>query len=208
MPNPLSSVNPGANVLIGNVGPGASALAQRPLLALKAILVIESWANVEGFMLRLFAALLGGSESMAAEIYLRLDTKGPKSAAINAAADFAFKSRPELKKLLTAIQQIEKTNGSMRDRVAHWTWGHSPELPQALLLVDPRAIIGINMDRSKVLVYNERDFDDIIAANNRLCGYAQQMQFIVMGHVGNEDNSIYDRLCNEPEIQDRLSRLV
>jgi hypothetical protein len=79
MPNPISAVNANANIILGNAGDRL--LARHPDLAVKALEAIASWANVEGFMLKLFIKLLGGNDSIAASIFLALEGQSAKTAA-------------------------------------------------------------------------------------------------------------------------------
>ncbi|MGU7775529.1 hypothetical protein ACV229_35860 [Burkholderia sp. MR1-5-21] len=136
MPQPLSRVAPEAGIAIGNAGDRP--LARHPDLAVLAIEAIASWSNVESFMLGLFVELFGGHNSLATEVFLSLDGQAAKSAAINAAAASVLKDRDAELRVLRAILAIAKTNEKDRNKLAHWTWGDSPHLPDAVLLVDPR----------------------------------------------------------------------
>jgi hypothetical protein len=203
VPQPISRVAPNANIMFGNAGDRP--LARHPDLAVHAIEAIASWSNVESFMLRLFVEVFGRHRSLAADVFLSLEGQAAKSAAINAAAASVLKDRdPELR-LLRAILAIVKTNEKDRNKLAHWTWGDSPNLPDAVLLVHPRSTLG-ELDRSNVYVYRDQDFTAITQANDRLCGYGLRFQFILQGHVANSDDRLLTELSAEPEIRDRLSR--
>jgi hypothetical protein len=202
MPQPLSRVLPNAGVWIGNVGDYP--LARHPGLALLAAEVIASWSNVEAFMLRLFVELMGGSADIAATVFLALENQSAKTAAINAASR---RLPEEQRRLLHALLAIAKTQQKSRDKIAHWTWGDSPQLPDALLLLDPRtSVTDDRLSNDDVYVYKERDFVEIIRANERLAGFGMTFKFILMGHVANGDGQLFAQLCDEPEIRERLSR--
>ena len=203
MPQPLSRVLPNANVVIGNAGDRP--LERHPTLAAVALEAIASWSNVEAFLLRLFIQLLGGNESLAASVYMALDGQSAKTNAIKAAAANALRGRAQELSVLEAILSIAKTNEKERNKLAHWTWGDSPNLPDALLLLDPRANLD-GLDLSEVYVYREQDFRSIIQANDRLCGFGLQMKFVLSGHVANRDGRLIDGLAGEPEIAERLMR--
>lgn len=203
MPQPLSRVMPNAGVILGNAGDRP--LARHPELAVLAIEAIASWSNVEGFMLRLFMQLLGGNESLAASVFLALENQASKTAAINAAAVTALREQPDELNLLRAILSIAKTNEKDRNKLAHWTWGDSPNIPDAVLLVDPRASLG-ELDRSEIYVYKAQDFQGIVRANDRLCGFGLSFNFILRGHVANRDGRLLAELQAEPEIRERLAR--
>ena len=53
-----------------------------------------------------------------------------------------------------------------------------------------------------------KDFEDIIKANDRLCGFGQMFRFILENHVANRGDELYDQLCKEPEIQEKLKNPV
>jgi hypothetical protein len=199
MPQPLSIVFPDASLMIGNAGDRP--LMRHPKLAVLAMETLASWSNVESFMLRLFIQLLGGQGSLAADIYLAFENQTSKSRAIMVAANTLD---PKYQALLRAIIAIVQTNQGLRDKLAHHTWGDSRDLPNALLLIDPKASIGGHIDQSKVFVYREVDFGNMIKANDRLCGFGHRLKFILDGHVG--EGKLYDQLCAEPEILERLNR--
>ena len=203
MPQPLSRVVPNAGVILGNAGDRP--LARHAELAILAIEAVASWSNVEGFLLRLFMQLLGGNESLAASVFLALENQSSKTSAINAAAASALTDRPAELAVLRAILSIAKTNEKDRNKLAHWTWGDSPNVPDGLLLVDPRASLG-ELDRSEIYVYKAIDFQRIIEANDRLCGFGLRFNFILRGHVANRDDRLLVELEAEPEIRERLNR--
>ena len=203
MPQPLSRVRPNASVTLGNAGDRP--LARHPELAVLAIEAIASWSNVESFMLKLFIQLLGGDDSLAASVFLALETQHAKNAAIKAAAETALAERPQELSVFRAILSIANTNEKERNKLAHWTWGDSPDIPDALLLVSSRTILR-DIERSDVYVYKAQDFQAIIEANDRLCGYGSRFKLILAGHVANEDGGLLAELWNEQEITERLAR--
>jgi hypothetical protein len=203
MPQPLTRVRPEAGVRIGNVGDANDPLSSHPDLALLAIRAIASWSNVEAFMLQLFVQLMGGPAEKAATVFLALEIQSAKSAAINAVAQ----SLPEeQQKLLRAVLAIAKTNQRSRDKIAHWQWGDTPALPDALLLLNPKTAVHGVPNHDDVFVYTERDFQDIIRANERLAGFGMSLTFILRGHVANRDGRLFAQLSAEPEIRERLDR--
>ena len=69
-------------------------------------------------MLGMFVDMFGGPDDNAATVYLALETRSAKSAAVNAIAEKTLSS--ENKRLLSAIQRIIKSNGTERDKLVHW----------------------------------------------------------------------------------------
>ena len=197
MPQPLSRVNPNASIVMGNAGDRP--LLRHPEIAALAAEAIASWANVESFMLKLFVEMFGGNEALATNIFLSLSNQSAKNDAIRAAADSFFENGSDELAVFRALLAISKTNEKDRNKLAHWTWGDSPNLPDALLLIDPRTTIG-DLDKSSVYVYRENDFRSIIEANDRLCGFGLRFKFVISGHVANQDGELLRELMNEPEI--------
>jgi hypothetical protein len=201
MPQPISRVNPRANIAIANAGDRP--LLRHPDLAALAIEAIASWSNVESFLFNMFIELLGGNESVAANIYLSLENQSAKNAALNAAAETQLKEKAEEYAVFKAIMSIAKTNEKSRNKLAHWTWGDSTNIDDAILLINPRSLIN-GLDKSEVFLYKERDFTSITEANDRLCGYGLEFNFILKNHVANRDGALLLKLQNTPEIQERL----
>lgn len=179
-------------------------MSRHPNLAVLAMEAIGSWSNVESFLLGLYVELMGGPNDLASTAYLSLETQSAKTQAIQAVARKALSQ--ENLRLLNAILAVAKTHQKSRDKMAHHVWGESPNLPDALLLADPKTLVGREWNSEDIYIYRERDFLNIIAANDRLCGFGLRFRFILMNHVANRDGRLYDQLCAEPEIQERLSR--
>ena len=152
MPQPLSRVTPNANFEIGNVG--TRPLSQRPELAIMAMEVIASWSHVESFMMQMYIELAGGLETDAAAVFLALETTTAKSAAINVLAKRKLPADHVI--LLRAIIKIIKSGQKERDKLAHWIWGTSENIPDAILLADPRAI---PLTKNDIYVYKAIDFE-------------------------------------------------
>jgi hypothetical protein len=135
LPNPISTVKPNANLVIGSAGDRP--LTRHPDLAVLALDAIASWSNVESFMLNLFIELLGGNKSIAASIFLALEAQSTKAAAINAAS-LRLKHRQNELRVLKAILAIGKTNEKDRNKFAHWQWGDSPDPSERSLACEPK----------------------------------------------------------------------
>jgi hypothetical protein len=203
MPQPISKVASNASISIGNAGDRP--LIRHPQLAVLAIEAIASWSNVESFMLHLFIQLFGGNQALATDVFLALEGQGPKAAAIQAAAERVLKDTPERLKLLRAILALVATNQKARDKLAHWIWGDSRNLPDALLLANPKSLLG-DLDKDEIFVYKEQDFAQIITANDRLCSFGLLFDFILMDHPANREDRLFVQLCAEPEIREVLDR--
>jgi hypothetical protein len=201
MPQPLPrvlSTGP-RTILIGNAN--VRVTAYNPSLGALAMEAIISWSNVESFMLNTYLRLLGGPTDPAATGYLALEGQSAKTSMIKGIAQTHLADNHY--KLLSAILAIAKTNEKSRNKLAHWTWGVCLQIPDGFLLVDPKdKIDGLNDET--VYVYKEQDFKDIIEANDKLCGYGLSFSFIIGNHPANAGDALYNELCAEPAIRERL----
>lgn len=202
MPEPLSLVAPKAEVMLGNAGDRP--IERHPFLAAVALEAIASWSNVEAFLLRLFLHLLGGNQSLASSVYLSLEGQSAKIAAIRAAAKGALSDKAEELAALNAILAIAKTNEKDRNKLAHWSWGDSSDLPDALLLFDPRFDVD-QLDYKFVYVYREADFRAIVAANDQLCKFCQDLKFVLQGHETSRDGRLLRQLLAAPKVAERIA---
>jgi hypothetical protein len=216
MPQPLSKIRSDANIVMCNAGDRPT--SHNPGLAGAAMEAIISWSNVEMFFLNMYVALMGGASEILVDAYLAHETQNAKLAHLNAVAN--SKLSQNNRRLFRAILALSRSAQKGRDKLAHWIWGYSPQLPDAFLLADPRTMARqsspnindieetIRSLRSSVFVYTRQDFADIIQINDRLCGFGLRFQFIITNHLANQGDRLYDALCAEPEIRERLDRQV
>lgn len=202
MPQPLSRVAPESLILIGNSGDWP--INRHPELGLLAINAISSWSNVENWLLRLFVKILGGDQSMSANIFLSLGNQTAKNAAINAAAKTLLTDQEELQ-VFDAIIKIAKTNEKARNKLAHWTWGDTPNVPDAVLLIDPRTTLS-DIDCKDVYVYKRVDFVSIIESNIELCSLILNFDQVLTSSDIDERKSKLQNLIDRPPIKEKLGR--
>jgi hypothetical protein len=201
MPQPLSRVMPGASVIMCNAGDRP--LKHNPELGFLAMEAIISWSNVERFMLNMYLELMGGSQDLAAVSFLAQETQSAKKAAINAVAKHVLDEK--CFELLQAILEASKPGKSGRDKLAHWTWGYSPNIPDGFLLADPRNT-HTDLDKNLIYVYKKQDFLNIIKLNDELCGFGLRFRWMLTGHIANKEDKLYRELCAEPLLRDKLPR--
>lgn len=137
MPQPLSSAKPNANIFIGNNTD--SPARQRPNLALEAMNVVAEWSILEGFINGLFVNLLGANPKQSSAIFSTIRSQQGQRDAIEAVLAIALQDRDE-QNIIRAIFKVYERASKVRNRICHWVWGHSPQLPDAVLLADPVAM--------------------------------------------------------------------
>ncbi|MBM2711658.1 hypothetical protein JQK88_10405 [Mesorhizobium caraganae] len=199
MPQPLSRVAANVSIMVGNAGDRP--LSRHPDLAILAIEAIASWSNVELFMLDMYVQLMGGLNDRAATAYLALETQSAKTQVIRAVAQQVLSKKDF--DLLVAILAIAKTRQKFRDRLAHHTWGECPQIHDALLLIDPKSLLALPIDMDRVYVYKRADFEEIISANDRLCGYGGTFRQIIGDTLKHKD-FLYELLYAAPEVREKL----
>lgn len=162
-------------------------------------------------MLHMYVELAGGNKADAAAVYLSLDTRSAKSKVLNTLA--ARRLSDDNLKLFNAISAVAKSAEKSRDKIAHWAWGTSEAIPDALLLMDPRTTVIDDAEdadtrttflRENTYVYKEDDFKSIIDMNARIISFAHNFRFILRNHPANAGGRLYDQLCREPEIAEKL----
>lgn len=205
MPQPISKAASEVSISIANGGQRIG--KHNPKLGLLGMEVIASWSNVESFLMRFYIELLGGAADLAATAYLALEARSARSAVITAVARARLDA--DHVRLLEAILAVAKSAQRGRDRIAHWTWGYSRDIPDAVLLADPKDLHSdpdprADIPREKVLVYKQPDFEELIRANDRLCGFCLRFLFILQNHPSSTDGQLFARLSMEPEIRERL----
>jgi hypothetical protein len=145
MPQPLSSMSPNIRIDVGNSHNRPT--EHYPELGLLAMDVVSSYATLETFLTSVFVELLGDSPDHAVAIYLGSDSQSAKNAAFRAVAAETL-SETELQ-YLEALFSVIKASGKLRHRIAHWAWGFSPDLQDAVLLADPRGLGRFHLGLSK-----------------------------------------------------------
>lgn len=222
MPQPLSRVRSDANVVLCNVG--QYPLEDRPELLPLAMRVVSSWATLEHIVAGAFVSMLGSKAEPAVAIYLSLTSTNQQRTSIRAAAKSTLSD--DYADLLEVLLGLFHTAGKNRNKIAHYGWGTSPEIEDAVLLAEPKALVEYNLqvkqviddsrrggDRElpeiptdKIYVYRSGDFEEAITQIENLSRYFVQFSQMlsIQRHRADE---IYDQLSREPEIQAGLDRL-
>jgi hypothetical protein len=220
MPQPLSRVAPGAGMFVGS-NSASETFRQYPSLAVLAMEAIATWSLVEYSMLELFIELAGGSKEKAGAIYLALEIQSAKAAAV---AALICDCKKEHRDLFYCINDLRKSRKIERDKLAHWMWGRSNGIKDGFLLCDPKNLISamepfrtVSVNLSNIatvkqsvedtmFVYKEKDFSDMIAANQQLSEYFAKFQYVVSFPPLDLDNTVYESLLAEPAIADTARR--
>lgn len=138
MVQPLSRVSPSAKFSLGRV----ATISNRPDLALKVMEVISIWSSVDSEILSLATELLKADYVAVASMLNAIVSAEARAAAIANAAQ-AVMSDEDFAMFLK-IRDTTKASRKKRNEFAHHIWISSDDLPDALLLVDPKNIASVN----------------------------------------------------------------
>ncbi|MGH9436691.1 MAG: hypothetical protein ACRD22_02045 [Terriglobia bacterium] len=178
-----------------------SASNERPKLALAAMNIIAKWSVLEGFLSQLFVNMLGSNPYPGAAIYQALTSAAAQDAAFRAIAAIATKdSSQDEKDIFEAILKLVKNTRQRRNKIAHWVWGYSEDIPDGVLLCDPSKIMQFQVNladatrrkemheigslfreiRKEIFVYYQTDFQDISQAIQLRINQADDLRKLLM----------------------------
>lgn len=200
--------------------PADVALCPPELLA-KVTRCISIWSLIESFTAQVAIFALKGDMRVAMDMFLSITSSGAANAALKTAARVGLE--PRHSEIFNAIWTINGELADERHRLAHWGMGYSEDIPNAILLLNPkdglkRGAHNISVGRleqygkftprpiNKVRVCSSEYLDDLIRA------FGDQLDRI-SGFIGMLERSedlpipsrrtmkqLYDRLYNEPQI--------
>ncbi len=176
-------------------------MSTRPKIAVKIAECISEWADIES-MLGIYLALLLDTDRQAAlAMFSALDNRAGSLRMLEAATKTKL---PEAHAEIFSALLLGFIRPAMRerDKLAHWCWGQSPDLPDSLLLMEPTDKIYVHMqairppkpvefDRSKVFVVTEVDLERTL-----------QRFRTTENHVAHFMGTVW--LSNPPELRDSL----
>lgn len=226
MPQPLSSVRPVTTLRFGGA---ANPALNNPEMALLGISIIAQWSMLEVALSWLFVELLGTNAAPAAAVFASIRSQSGQRDAIAAVLPTAFGDDRDKQDLVLAALDVFSRASKVRNRVAHWVWGYSPEIPKAVLLGDPQAFAAVSVeskefletqhaggipalphvDHNRIFIYEAQDFEDAIATIQRAKGLIIRLQAALSLGLHNADEADREllQLSGEPEIRRVLDRL-
>jgi hypothetical protein len=217
-PQPLRSVRRNATA----VGDPA-ALRRYPALAADLGEIIALWSRIESTLGIALAMMLKAGVRVSVAMYGAILSSQAQMDALEAAARVTL--GPEDFRLFGAVLTLVKRAGSKRHKLAHWLWGYSPEITDALLLIDPDAVLEfsaghseflkaieegdfaaqrLRLDLSRVFVYRKRDFDEILDEMHNVDKTTRT--FAVLANDPSAAAQQRTQLLAEPQIQEALRR--
>jgi hypothetical protein len=111
-------------------------MLRRPALVAKVAQSICSWAEVEIQLGMFLSFLLHANEKAIRAIYSGLENRAAQLRMIGSASS-AILPQDHVDIVTVIMNAIVKPSMRYRDKLAHWCWGFSDELPEVLLIRDP-----------------------------------------------------------------------
>ncbi|MFC3784710.1 hypothetical protein GGR90_003078 [Sphingopyxis italica] len=216
MPERLFDVAPDGKLFFG---PG---VLRRSPFAADVAYIIALWAHIDGDLASILSRMLKADIAVGTAMYLSLVNSGGQRSALNAAAKEALPEWQQL--LLQTIGSVAETSRTERNQFAHRVWGHSSELPDAILLTHPKTIVNHNVshrqrseilpdgrgvirpepiDDKDILVYRQGDIDAAVAGAE----HAQELYRLFYAVVCGSGEGPKAQLLADPIVRKRLDQI-
>jgi hypothetical protein len=172
-PQPLGRIKPDATLHIGPLAPAADFDAE---LCKLATYVISLWSYTEAGLLRMASQFLRTEQSVVTDMLQAVKSAEGRWAAVKAAGLHRLAASPDDSLFFLAALDALAHAQRLRHQYAHSIWASSPDIPGAIILIDPRLIeravaaeyegiteVGwqftsaTHFDRMKVMVYRQPD---------------------------------------------------
>jgi hypothetical protein len=153
-PQPLSSVKKSARIISD---PGV--LRSRPELAVLIGDVISLWSHIEADLSVVLIRMLGGGVRSGSAMYQAVQSFRVQMTVIDAVAKIEVEH--EYLPIFEAVLTLVRRAARKRDKLAHWLWAISPDINDALLLLDPNAAMNYHTVLAERLAKHPQHMDFI-----------------------------------------------
>jgi hypothetical protein len=225
-PQPLSSVRSDARLYVG-----AGSAIHRPLLAQLVAHAVANWADIGYQLGGMLATMLGADAAPSIAMFYALSSSAAQIAALGAAAESILGRGSRDLEVFELVMLQAKKAATHRHRFAHWPWAHCDDLPDALLFIDPEALVAHDiadvrsqaphdgrgllgpLDRSRVYVYRERDLKEATEDLWEASYCISHLRMVLSRHLRSRSETaewrdhIYQHLLSRPGIAEALTRL-
>jgi hypothetical protein len=213
---PLSRVRPDAPIRMNDT---TIAMTTRPKVAVKIAECIAEFAEVEFTLAGALGAALGSNSKIALAMYTNATSRNSQLSMLQSAVEASVPTE-NLEVFAVIMKKVVMPAMKDRDKLAHWCWAHSSELPDDLLLIEPtNKTMNVGsylltrkaetpLDRTRVYVLTEADlqrtFDRIRRAKLIVGGFIST----IYDQNSDEERAQYlQQLKAEPEVQEALLQL-
>lgn len=190
-------------------------MTERKELTVQAMEIIAIWSKIDAVKADLLSMLLNTERSKALAMYQAVKSPAAQSAMLFTAARHGIDNAKDLE-LFGYIFKIIEASNRRRNEFAHHIWAVSKDLPDALLLIDPRSMVTrekaeqeyadglretrpplFGHDLDKVAVYRLKDFSESLNAAT----YASWIISALALVIGFDNDESRQLLWAEPAIQ-------
>ena len=190
-------------------------MPQRPILAAKVAQCISEFSNIETMLPVVLAFLLSADAETAIAMFGSLENRAAQLRLLNTAAEKIL-DEDHFDCWTVLLAKFIKPVMNERDRFAHWAWGYSPDLPDALLLAKPIEKARAQWEatsppkppiiaRNKVYVFNASDFDRAIGRLNDSADLLEAFMKSIWPEPSGPERVLYHQaLRNEPRFHELL----
>jgi hypothetical protein len=197
---PLSRVVPGRV----RTDWGDGILSRHPNLAAKIGECIAEWTETEILLGVFLALLLHASERPVMAMYISLENRAAQLRIIDAAISSSLPQHHS-DALLALMKVFIKPAMKYRDKLAHWSWGYSPDVPDGLLLTDTKHKLGgvlnaIRRQRRTAAANQDVPFDRLLLRKG--------MGSVWDNNSQEERDELLQQLSSERPIQEAMTRLA
>jgi hypothetical protein len=216
-PQPIRSVRRNATAIAD-----PAAVRRYPNLATDIAEIVALWSRVDTALGAILAYMLKAGVRASTAMYGAILSSQAQMDALEAAAKATLNKRDF--ELFGAVMVVIKRAGAKRHKIAHWIWAYSDQIPDALVLIDPDALLeyhtkssemmmaaragdfsvtSTKVDLSHAFVYRSNDFADIIAELKEEIAN----EFTVVTMTTGVDDGPRNRLSALPQIREALQRI-
>jgi hypothetical protein len=199
------------------------AMILRPSISSKVAQYIAHWAEIETRLGMFLALLLHANEQAILAMYMGVENRAAQLRMINSAAEAVLPK--EHNDVISIFLTTEITPAQKyRDKLAHWCWGYSDELPDSLLIRHPRfhiadvakslksqashGIADVPADHTEIFVVREPDMDRSLSDLAETETSLRMAMATVWDHNSPLEHAEYlQKLSNTPRIRAGLERL-
>lgn len=213
---PLSRVRPDAPVAFDQ----PTTMVSQPQIAILIAQCIAEWSETELALGLFLAYLLGADTPAAVSMYSAVDNRAAQLRMIEAAAE--RKLPPAHHEIFQALMlSVIRPAMRERDRLAHWCWASTPEIPDALLIVNPqenlwqRSQLGGEMQpdfdpmkRDHMYVVKQADLERTLMRIREAKTFSLNLGATVWSFTRPSTRAeVLRKLSNEPRVQQAVLRL-
>jgi hypothetical protein len=136
MPQPLSKVR-----RVAAIDLEVSSIMEEPELAAFIGYIIDACSILDAKMAESLAELMGTKAEFGVAIHYAIVSGPAHTEVLKAVAEKALSGRR--RELLQALVELARKAMKSRHLMAHGLWGHSPDIPKALLLIPPEVEVDL-----------------------------------------------------------------